>query len=185
MTMSDDEAGHFGSDESLSGANGSFREKPDGEADPAGEAGWFLHGEREQRGESVEDASQATGVHPYHIEAVEFGDMTQMPERLEALEMIGVYAQYLGFDPEPLVRHYAHFLPRPQVVSEASHPANPAPLTSAKVLRFVRFPKMPQFSFRLSGIPGGAGRLLASLPAAIFLFAGASWGSMPGNSQPQ
>jgi cytoskeleton protein RodZ len=108
-----------------------------------------------------------------------------MPERLEALEMIGVYAQYLGFDPEPLVRHYAHFLPKPQVASEASHPANPAPLSSAKVLRFARFPKMPQISFKLSGIPGGAGGLVASLAGAIFLFAGASWVMMPGGSEPQ
>ena len=95
--------------------------------DPAGEAGWYLQRERENRGETLDDASAATGIHPYHLEAIEYGDMTHMPERLDALEMIGTYAQYLGFDPEPLVEHYAHFLPAPAVAPKASHPANPAP----------------------------------------------------------
>ena len=162
----------------------SFRVKPDGETDPAGEAGWFLQRERERRGESLEVAGEATGVHPYHIEAIEFGDMTRMPARLEALEMIGIYAQYLGFDPNPLVRHYAHFLPRPAVAAKAQHPANPAPLSSAKVLRFGKMPKLTPFNFRLSGIPGGTGGLVAGLAGAIFLFAGASWIMMPDRAEP-
>ena len=65
---------------------GYFREKPDGALDPAGEAGWYLQRERERRGESLEEAGDMSGIHPYHIEAIEFGDMTRMPERLEALE---------------------------------------------------------------------------------------------------
>jgi hypothetical protein len=84
--------------------------KPDGTIDPAG-AGWFLQREREKRGETLEDAGEATGIHPYHVEAIEFGDMTRMPTRMEALEMISAM-QYLGFDPEPLVNHYIEFLPR-------------------------------------------------------------------------
>lgn len=156
-----------------------FREKPDGTVDPAGEAGWFLQREREKRGETLEYAGEATGIHPYHIEAIEFGDMTRMPTRMEALEMISAYAQYLGFDPEPLVIHYIHFLPKPQVAPRASHPANPQPLTSAKVLSFGKMPKLPPLSFKLSGIPGGAGGLVASVAGAVFIFAGASWMMMP------
>ena len=82
---------------------------------------------RIERGESLDDAGEMTGIHPYHIEAIEYGDMTRMPERMEALEMIGTYAHYLGFDPEPLVVHYAQFLPRPAIAPKANHPANPAP----------------------------------------------------------
>ena len=152
-----------------------FREKPDGGVDPAGEAGWFLQREREQRGLSLEDAGEATGIHPYHIEAIEYGDMTRMPERLEALEMIGLYAQFLGFDPEPLVTHYAHFLPRPALAGEARHPANPGPLSSAKILRFARLPAMPKFNFRLNAMPGGTGGVIASIAAAMFLFATVSY----------
>jgi cytoskeleton protein RodZ len=156
-----------------------FRQKPDGGLDPAGEAGWFLQRERERRGESLEQAGEATGIHPYHVEAIEYGDLTRMPHRLEALEMIGVYAQYLGFDPDPLVHHYARFLPRPPVAPPARHPANPAPLSSAKILSFGKLPRMPRIDFKLSHLPGGPGGLVASLAGAIFLFAGASFMLMP------
>jgi cytoskeleton protein RodZ len=161
-----------------------MRAKPDGGSDPAGEAGWYLERERLSRGETLEQAGEATGIHPYHIEAIEYGDMTAMPARLEALEMIGVYAQYLGFDPDPLVRHYARFLPRPTLVPQASHPANPAPLSSAKVLKFGRMPKLPKFSFNTAGIPGGTGGLVASVAGAIMLFAGVSWMLQPAADLP-
>lgn len=164
------------------GGQQEMRGKPDGGEDPAGEAGWYLERERLSRGEALEQAGEATGIHPYHIQAIEYGDMTAMPARLEALEMIGVYAQYLGFDPEPLVRHYAKFLPRPLVAPKASHPANPAPLSSAKVLKFGRMPKLPKFSFNVAGIPGGTGGLVASVAGAVMLFAGVSWMLLPGGT---
>ncbi len=157
------------------------REKPDGMVDPAGEAGWYLQREREARGETLDDASAQTGIHPYHIEAIEYGDMTHMPGRMDALEMIGTYAQYLGFDPEPLVEHYAHFLPAPSVAPKTGHPANPQPLSSAKVLRFGPLAQLPKFAFRLNAIPGGAGGLVATLAGAVFLFAGASYILSPGS----
>jgi cytoskeleton protein RodZ len=174
----------FGADTSeveavVAAEQSSFRAKPDGESDPAGEAGWYLQRERERRGESLEQSGEATGIHPYHIEAIEFGDMTRMPERGEALEMIALYAQYLGFDPEPLIQHYNEFLPLPEDV--ASHPAEPAPLSSAKVLMFGRLPKMPQI--RMPSIPGGAGGIVASVAGAIVLFAGIAW-MVPGGSEP-
>lgn len=159
---------------------GYFRQKPDGAIDPAGEAGWYLQRERERRAESLEESGEATGIHPYHIEAIEFGDMTRMPARFEALEMIGIYAHYLGFDPEPLMAHYSEFLPLPAVAPKASHPANPAPLSSAKILKFGKMPSMPKFAFRLPPYPGGAGGLVASLAGAVMLFAGISYVLTPG-----
>lgn len=149
------------------------REKPDGETNPAGEAGWYLEHEREMRGLSLEDAGEAAGIHPYHLQAIELGDLTCLPERMEALEMIGAYAHFLGFDPEPLVEHYAQILPPPPLVAEVRHPANPAPLSSAKILAFGRLPKMPRF--KLNRVPGGAGGLVASLAGAVMLFAGVSY----------
>ena len=176
----DDPQLEFGGEETdFDVAETGFREKPDGATDPAGEAGWFLQREREKRSETLEYAGEATGIHPYHVEAIEFGDMTRMPTRMEALEMISAYAQYLGFDPEPLVNHYIEFLPRPTVAPRAGHPANPAPLSSAKVLAFGKMPKLMPLNFKLSSIPGGAGGLVASLAGAIFLFAGASWMMIP------
>lgn len=152
-----------------------YREKPDGLEEPAAEAGWFLQRERERRGETLEQAGEATGIHPYHIEAIEFGDMTRMPERHDALEMIGIYAQYLGFDPEPLLQHYAWFLPRPQAAQRINHPAAPEPLSSAKILSFGKLRRIPRPSFRLPRVPGGAGGIVASAAGVLILFAGISW----------
>jgi cytoskeleton protein RodZ len=150
-----------------------YRARPDGELDPAGEAGWYLQREREKRGEAIDAAGEAAGIHPYHLEAIEEGDLTRLPQRLEALEMIGNYAQYLGFDPEPLVKHYAEFLPRPRVAPAAAHPANPQPLSSAKVIKFGNLPRFPKFN--IGNLPGGAGGIVASCLGAVLLFAAASW----------
>lgn len=155
------------------------RSKPDGAANPAGEAGWYLERERVRRGETLETISEAIGIHPYHLGAIESGDLTRLPVRLEALQMIGIYAQHLGFDPEPLVMHYAQFLPKPPLAPEASHPADPAPLSSAKVIRFGRLPSLPKFS--IHSFPGGTGGVVASCLAAVMLFAGTSYILQPGS----
>jgi cytoskeleton protein RodZ len=157
-----------------------LRPKPDSHSDPAGEVGWFLQREREKRGQTYEDVSEATGIHPYHLEAIEFGDLTRLPERLEALEMVGNYAEHMGFEPEPVVRHYATFLPLPALAPKANHPADPAPLSSAKVIRFGKLP-IPKFNIR--EFPGGAGGIVASCLLAIVLFAGANWLIPPQGSE--
>lgn len=153
-----------------------LRPKPDSHSDPAGEVGWYLQREREKRGLTYEDVSEATGIHPFHLEAIEFGDLTRLPERLEALEMIGNYAEHMGFEPEPVVRHYATFLPLPALAPKSNHPADPAPLSSAKVIRFGKLP-IPKFNIR--EFPGGAGGIVASCLFAIVLFAGANWMIQP------
>jgi cytoskeleton protein RodZ len=160
---------HF---ENLSG----FREKPDGVLDPVGEAGWYLELERVERGLSLDDVAAATGIHPVHIEAIEHGDMTRMPERIEALELIAVYAHALGFDPEPLLNHYSAFLPAPQLAPKR-HPADPAPLSSAKILQFGRIiPRMP-FDVKAIRIPqmGGTPGIVASVAGLLMLVGGATW----------
>lgn len=155
------------------------RLKPNGNNDPAGEVGWFLQRERETRCMTLEDAGEATGIHPYHIEAIEYGDMTHMPPRMEALEMIAGYAQFLGFDAEPLVEHLITFLPPPPVARKNFHPANPPVLSSAKVLLFGKFPKLPQLKMRIAKYPGGTGGVVASALAVVMLFASANWMMSP------
>ena len=155
-----------------------IRDKPDGEADPLGEAGWYLEHERLMRGLSLEDASEGCGIHPYHLEAIEYGDMTCLPERSEALGMIGAYTAWLGFDPEPLVQHFSQFMPAPQLKADVRHPANPGPLSSAKILAFARSARLPKM--KIGRIPGGAGGLVAGLAGAVLLFGAASYLLMPG-----
>jgi len=167
----------------------SQRDKPDGVMDPAGEAGWYLERERLQRRLSLEDVAACTGIHPYHVEAIEYGDMTHMPPRLEALEMISAYADFLGFDPDPLLQHYVSFLPRPQVAPR-HHPANPAPMMSAKVLPFGKFPKIPSLNLKaiklppIPAIPGGRNGIVASVAALFLLYAGSTWMFSGGSEAP-
>lgn len=162
-------------------ADDMVRGRPDGSLDPAGEAGWFLQRERELRGLTLEAAAQDTGIHPYHLEAIEYGDMTGMPGRSDALEMIAAYADYLGFEPDPLIEHYMSFLPQP-ALAPRQHPAHPAPLSSAKVLTFGKFARLPRITYRLPNVPrlpGGSGGIVASVAAAFLLFSGLAWMFVP------
>jgi cytoskeleton protein RodZ len=179
---------------------GADRLKPDGIMDPAGEAGWFLMREREDRGLSLEQASEIVGIHPYHLEAIELGNMTNMPSRAEALEMISAYANFLSFEPEPLLHHYVSFLPAPQVAPRR-HPANPAPLSSAKILSFGKFVRLPSINMKLPSmaamakmpsmpkLPSGNGGIVASVVAAFVVFSSVTWmlvpDSAPGQVQEQ
>ena len=49
--------------------------------------------------------------------------------------MVGLYGLHIGFDPEPLMAHYAQFMPTMPAIS---HPADPAPCSSAKVIKFAQ-----------------------------------------------
>ncbi len=140
-----------------------FRPKPDGRKDPAGEAGWYLERERLAQGITLEKAGQDLGIHPHHLEAIEMGDLSGLPPRREALEMIGAYATYLGFDAQPLVRHYAQLMPKE---TEARW------FSSARIIRF------PLIE-RLRGVPQGAGGIVTSVLAAVLLFGGVVWALLP------
>ena len=156
------------------------REKPDGESDPAGEVGWFLQREREKRNLTLEDVGEQIDVHPYHVEAIEYGDMTCMPQRVEALQMISAYADFLGFHPEPLLEHYIKILPTPQLAPR-HHPASPAPLTSARIFDFgKKLPKLPALNIKLPNLKMDNNGIVASVAAAFMLFAGTTWLVVPG-----
>ncbi|MEM9472933.1 MAG: helix-turn-helix domain-containing protein [Pseudomonadota bacterium] len=150
----------------------SYRSKPDGAEDPAGEAGWFLQRERERRKVGLRDVARAIRVHPIHLDAIERGDLTRMPHRSDAIGMVGAYAEFLGFDPQPMMMHYAQLLPR----SSAPKPQGsrkPTPLGSARIIDF-------PLSRRLKEIAGGGGGVVASVLAAVVLFGGVSYALLPG-----
>jgi cytoskeleton protein RodZ len=145
-----------------------FRPKPDGEIDPAGEVGWFLQRERERRRERLHDAGRASGVHPHHLDAIEAGDLTRLPPRRDTLRMLEAYALHLGFDPEPLLKHYAQFLPQQNRTTTRRMPGTARPFGSAEIIAF------PLLN-RLIDATKGNGGIVASICGAVFLFAAASW----------
>jgi cytoskeleton protein RodZ len=135
-----------------------FRPRPDGTIDPAGEAGWFLQRERERRGLELDIVAQLLGIHESHLAGIESGDMTRLPAREEALKMIGTYARYLGFEPEPIVKHYSEFLPVPR--SERRRGSIPRPLSSAKIISFTAAVKAATSAQGLTIISSIAGTVL-------------------------
>lgn len=142
-----------------------YRKRPEGDIDPTGEAGWYLQRERERQHLTLEQASEACGIHPHHLEGIELGDLTRLPPRTEALRMMGVYAQFLGFDPQPLILHYTQFLPQPMPIAKSAKPRRPRPLSSAKIIQFVSIEKLKSYS-------SGAGGIVASVLAAVVAFQG-------------
>ncbi len=149
-----------------------FRPKPDGSINPAGEAGWYLQRERERHHLTLDDVSATIGVHAYHLEAIEAGDLTGLPARSEALGMIGAYAEYLGFDPQPLILHFANFLPLPTYPDRSRRRRKPHPLGSAKIIDF-------GISRRLRAMTSGVGGVVTSCLAAVMLFGVASYWLIP------
>lgn len=106
----------------LAGGNGggsrrsSFRHKPDGKLDPAGEVGWFLQYERERRGDTLADAAAETRIKATYIHALEQGAMDQLPGWPYVIGYVRSYAKFLGLEAGPLVEHYQSFLDRPAVI---------------------------------------------------------------------
>lgn len=152
----------------------SYRTKPDGSSDPAGEAGWFLQRERERRKVSLRDVARAIRVHPIHLDAIERGDLTRMPHRSDAIGMVGAYAEFLGFDPQPMMMHYAQLLPRTSAPKPQGS-RQPTPLGSARIIDF-------PLSRRLKEMAGGGGGVVASVLAAVVLFGGISYALLPDSS---
>lgn len=148
-----------------------LRARPDSQADPAGETGWYLERERRRRGLSHADVCDATGIHPHHLAALELGDLTSLPSRTETLHLLGVYAGHLGFDPAPLLRHYSGILPRPGIINRSQKGQPPKPFSSAKIIPFWAAFKLPPISRT-----GGA---IASSLAAILLFGAVAWYAAP------
>ena len=94
----------------------SFRHKPDGKLDPAGEVGWYLQYERERRGETLADAAAETRIKATYLHALEQGALDQLPGWPYSLGFVRGYAKFLGLEPEPLVEHYTTFIGKPAVI---------------------------------------------------------------------
>ncbi|MGB7204090.1 MAG: RodZ domain-containing protein [Anderseniella sp.] len=157
-----------------------YRSKPDGSKDPAGEAGWFLQRERERRKVNLRDVAQAIKVHPIHLDAIERGDLTRMPHRSDAIGMVGAYAEFLGFDPQPMMMHYAQVIPK-QTAAKSGNSKQPSALGSARI---IEFPLARRIKEMAEGVTKGGGGVVASICLAMVLFGSASYALFPGANTP-
>jgi cytoskeleton protein RodZ len=67
------------------------------------------------------------------------------------------------------------FMPPPPVARKNFHPANPPVLSSAKILRFGKMPKIPSLNIKISNFPGGPGGMIASAFALFMVYSASSW----------
>jgi transcriptional regulator with XRE-family HTH domain len=74
------------------------------------DVGDTLREARRQRGESLEQASRATRVRESYLRALEEDEQSfePFPGRVYARFFLREYAEYLGLDPEPLLRRFDH-----------------------------------------------------------------------------
>lgn len=133
------------------------RVKPDRATDPLGEVGWYLHRERVRQGKSLGEAAGDLNADPADITAIEQGDAQRLPQGAKVLELLGAYADYLGFEPAPLCEHYRSVL-RGEAIS-------PADGTAQREVHWLG--DYAQRARNLAGIPRG--RMLASLIVAALL----------------
>ncbi|MBU1909567.1 MAG: helix-turn-helix domain-containing protein, partial [Verrucomicrobia bacterium] len=84
---------------------------------------------REKKKVSCSQAAAATRMKMQHIEALERSDFSYMAAPTYAKGFIRLYADYLGLDPEPLIREYLaqHAPPeRPSLLTEEKSFSGPS-----------------------------------------------------------
>lgn len=65
--------------------------------------GDLLKEERESRGLTVKQVSEATKIQARHIQAIEENDKDNMPSRVYAIGFVRTYSNYMGFEPEAMI----------------------------------------------------------------------------------
>ena len=110
------------------------RTPPNAQRFPAAYAGWYLKRERISRGIALNKAAAVLKVRERYIWAIEEGVDAEFPQASSFLDIVGRYADFLQFDPEPLIEHYREIMP---AMSEAKRqgPGNVIALWPAMSLR--------------------------------------------------
>jgi cytoskeleton protein RodZ len=74
------------------------------------EVGEQLKRQRDLLGLSLEDVARHTHLRLHYLEALEGGDLTNLPSPVQGRGMLSNYAAFLGLDPEPLLLRFAEGL---------------------------------------------------------------------------
>jgi cytoskeletal protein RodZ len=87
------------------------RQPPDPQRFPAAHAGWFLKRERLSRGLALNKVAAHLKIRERYLWAIEEGVDAEFPQASNFFSYVAAYAQYLGFDSEPLIEHYRQIMP--------------------------------------------------------------------------
>jgi transcriptional regulator with XRE-family HTH domain len=90
-----------------------------------------LKAERESRNTTLEEMVVATGIGQIYLEALEKGEIHELPGKAFGKLYIRAYAEVFGFDPQPWIDDYDR--EQRSVQGAATEAARPAPLASRPV----------------------------------------------------
>ncbi len=87
------------------------------------EVGQRLRRQRELLGLSIEDVERQTRLRTFYLQALEAGELEQLPSPVQGRGMLNNYAAFLGLDPEPLLLRFAEGLQARRLTLQAQSPA--------------------------------------------------------------
>lgn len=118
--------------------------------------GEILRRTRVHYGQSLEQIGQVLRIRPGHLDALEKGDVSQLPGRVYAIGFVRAYAEYLGLDGDKVVHLFKN-----QSVGKSARPDLQFPVAADES-------KVPTFPMIGAGIVIS----LAALVAVFLLFGG-------------
>jgi cytoskeletal protein RodZ len=76
------------------------------EASTLQEIGEFLRDARKAKGMTLEDVEKVTRIRRQYLEAIENGDVSEMPGEVQLRGFIRIYASAVGLDPSAVMKRY-------------------------------------------------------------------------------
>jgi cytoskeletal protein RodZ len=111
------------------------------------QVGERLREQRERLGLSLDDIERHTHLRVHYLQALEAGDLANLPSPVQGRGMLNNYADFLGLDPEPLLLKFADVL---QAQLEARRAAEkPQPARPEQTRPRLRLPRTMQRVFSI------------------------------------
>lgn len=130
------------------------------------EIGQTLQRQRELLGLSLDDVEHHTHLRRHYLEALEAGDLPNLPSPVQGRGMLNNYASFLGLNPEPLLLRFADGLQMRLAANQATEAPASSPARPKKKKKATR----PSWLRRIL-----AGDLLIGGLLAVFLLIFISW----------
>jgi cytoskeletal protein RodZ len=116
-------------------------DQPGQTQEPLEEIGDVLKAQREKLGFTIQNVADQIFIPVRYLDAIEAGDLEELPSSVQGKGMVKNYAQFLGLDPDPLLLGFASALQNRLAKSREDIPAarSPSSLT-VSIRRFLASP---------------------------------------------